>query len=262
MTDWGTHLQTMRDSAPLVQNITNYVAMNVMANALLAAGASPAMVHDARESGEFAAIAQALTVNIGTLSPHWLDGMEAAAKVAHDNGTPWVLDPVAVGATALRRDAGARLLALRPAVIRGNASEVLALAGAQAAGKGADAADSVAAAEGAARDLARATGAVVAVTGAQDYVTDGQDAWRIDNGHPLMPRITVMGCSLTGIVGAFLVGQPALPATVAALAYYGLAGERAGAQATGPGSFQPAFLDALYALTPDEVTQGAKVRPA
>lgn len=261
MTDWGNHLETMRANAPLVQNITNYVAMNVMANVLLAAGASPAMVHDEGEAGEFAAIAQALTVNIGTLSPHWLRGMEAAARVAHEAGTPWVLDPVAVGATAMRRDAGARLLALRPTVIRGNASEVLALAGADAAGKGADAADSVATAEEAARDLARRTGGVVAVTGAQDFVTDGERAWRVDNGHPLMPKITVMGCSLTGVVGAFLVGQDALRATVAALAFYGLAGERAGARADGPGSFQPAFLDALYSLTPDEVSAGAKVMP-
>lgn len=262
MTDWGTYLENMRRQAPLVQNITNYVAMNVMANVMLAAGASPAMVHDEAESGEFAAIAQALTVNIGTLSPHWLRGMEAAARATHEAGKPWVLDPVAVGATALRRSAGARLLALKPTVIRGNASEVLALAGADAAGKGADAADSVAAAEDAACALARQTGGVVAVTGAQDFVTDGDTAWRIDNGHPLMPRITVMGCSLTGVVGAFLVGQDALPAAVAALAYYGLAGERAGAAAQGPGSFQPAFLDALYTLGPDDVTRGAKVTQA
>ncbi|MCM2563692.1 hydroxyethylthiazole kinase [Lutimaribacter sp. EGI FJ00015] len=262
MKECGAYLETMRANAPLVQNITNYVAMNVMANVLLAAGASPAMVHDAGEAGEFARIAQALTVNIGTLSPHWLRGMEAAAQVAHDTGTPWALDPVAVGATAMRRDAGARLLALKPTVIRGNASEILALAGAEAAGKGADAADSVTAAEGAARDLARATGAVVAVTGAQDYATDGEAGYRVDNGHALMPRITVMGCSLTGVVGAFLVGQSPLSATVAALAYYGLAGERAGAQAAGPGSFQPAFLDALYALTPQEVTAGARVTRA
>lgn len=262
MTDWGTHLRTMRTNAPLVQNITNFVAMNVMANVMLAAGASPAMVHDAGEAGEFAGIAQALTVNIGTLSPDWLRGMEAAAQVAHDRGSPWVLDPVAVGATAMRRDAGARLLALKPTVIRGNASEILALAGTAAAGKGADAADSVDAAEGAARDLARLTGGVVAVTGAQDFVTDGARAFRVGNGHPMMPRITVMGCSLTGIVAAFAVGQDTLRATVGALAYYGLAGERAGAQAQGPGSFQVAFLDALHALTPEDVSAGAQVMQA
>lgn len=262
MTDWGTHLETMRANAPLVQNITNFVAMNVMANVMLAAGASPAMVHDEGEAGEFAGIAQAVTVNIGTLSPDWLRGMEAAAQAAHDRGSPWVLDPVAVGATAMRRDAGARLVALKPTVIRGNASEILALAGTAAAGKGADAADSVDAAEGAARDLARMTGGVVAVTGAQDFVTDGTHAFRVGNGHPMMPRITVMGCSLTGIVAAFAVGQDTLRATVGALAYYGLAGERAGMQAQGPGSFQVAFLDALHALTPEEVSAGAQVTQA
>ena len=262
MTDWGTYLETMRRTAPLVQNITNYVAMNVMANVMLAAGASPAMVHDAQEAGEFAGIAQALTINIGTLSPHWINGMIAAARVAHDRDIPWVLDPVAVGATALRRGACADLVALCPTVIRGNASEILALSGVDAAGKGADSADSVDAAEDAARALARQTGGIVAVTGARDFVTDGNTAFRIENGHPLMPRITVMGCSLTGIVGAFLVGQDPLLSTVAALTYYGLAGERAGEDAAGPGSFQPAFLDALYGLTRAEVKRGARVTVA
>ncbi|MVX47014.1 hydroxyethylthiazole kinase, partial [Rhodobacter sphaeroides] len=146
----GTYLDTMRREAPLVQCITNFVAMNVVANVLLAAGASPAMVHDAEESGEFAAIAQALTINMGTPSPRWVEGMEAAARGAAAAGRPWVLDPVAVGATAFRRGLGARLLALKPTVIRGNASEILALAGAETRGKGADSADPVAAAAAAA----------------------------------------------------------------------------------------------------------------
>lgn len=258
----GHHLGAMRAAAPLVQNITNYVAMNVMANVMLAAGASPAMVHAREEAAEFAAIAQALTVNIGTLDPEWLSAMEEAAAVMSGAGKPWVLDPVAVGATALRRDAGARLLALEPTVIRGNASEILALAGADAAGRGADAADAVAVAEEAARDLARRTGGVVAVTGPVDYVTDGTAAYRIANGAPIMPQVTALGCSLTGIVAAFAVDQAPLPATVAALAFYGLAGEIAAAHSAGPGSFQPAFLDALAAMTPDDLDRGARVAPA
>ncbi|WP_281967232.1 hydroxyethylthiazole kinase [Roseovarius nanhaiticus] len=258
----GAYLDHMRARAPLVQNITNYVAMNVMANIMLAAGCSPAMAHDEGEAAEFAGLADALSVNIGTLDPAWLRSMEAAAGVMSAAGKPWVLDPVAVGATALRRDAGARLLALKPSIIRGNASEIIALAGAEAAGKGADSADAVSDAEGAARALARQIGGVVAVTGAVDFVTDGDTAWRVHGGHALMPRITVMGCSLTGIVAAFAVGQAALPATVAALAYYAVAGEIAGEKAAGPASFQVAFIDALHALTPEDVTARARIEAA
>lgn len=262
MTDLGSHLAQMRATAPLVQNITNFVSMNVMANALLAAGASPAMVHAREEAADFAGIAQALNVNIGTLSPDWVHGMTAAAAVMQGAGKPWVLDPVAAGATAHRADACARLIALSPTIIRGNASEIMALAGAGGAGKGADAADSVASAEAAATLLAKRTGAVVAVTGPVDFVTNGTEAWRVMNGHPMMPKVTALGCSLSAITAAFAVGQAALPATVAALAYYGLAGERAGARADGPGSFAVQFIDALAAVTPDDLTAHGRVARA
>ncbi len=252
-------LETMRQNAPLVHNITNFVAMNFMANALLAAGASPAMVHARAEAAEFAGLAQALSVNIGTPDPEWGLAMEDAAQVMAAAGKPWVLDPVAVGATAFRRELAARLVALRPTVIRGNASEILALAGTAASGRGVDAADSVAAAEAAARELARTSGAVVAVTGAIDFVTDGTREARIFNGHPLMPRITAMGCALTGMVAAFCVGQEPFEATVAALAYFSVAGDIAGEMAAGPGSFQVLFLDALHHLTPAELAGRANV---
>lgn len=259
MNDAGKYLAHMRARAPLVQNITNYVAMNVMANIMLAAGASPAMAHAQQEAAEFAGLADALSVNIGTLDPEWVVSMEDAARVTNVSGKPWALDPVAVGATALRRDAGARLLALKPTIVRGNASEIIALAGFEAAGKGADTADTVSDAEDAARTLARQTGGVVAVTGEVDFVTDGQAAYRVTGGHALMPKVTVLGCSLTGIVAAFAVDQPALPATVAALAYYAIAGEVAGEIATGPASFQVAFIDALYNLGPEDLTDRAQI---
>ncbi|MBI1173419.1 hydroxyethylthiazole kinase [bacterium] len=257
--DCGEALAQMRAKAPLVQNVTNYVAMNVMANVMLAIGASPAMVHAEEEAAEFAGFTQALTINIGTLSAPWVRAMKAAAAVAAARGTPWVLDPVAAGATGFRRETAAALVAERPTVIRGNASEILALSGAAAAGKGVDAADGVEAAEAGALALSRATGAVVAVTGRVDFVTDGTRSCRIANGHPLMPQVTALGCALTGVVGAFLVDQPAFEATVAALAFYGLAGEVAARGARGPGSFAVAFVDALAALTPAEVSAGAKV---
>lgn len=262
MTDFGTRLDHMRATAPLVHNITNFVAMNFMANVLLAAGASPAMVHAREEVAEFAGLAHALTVNIGTLDPAWAEAMNLAAQVMQSSGRPWVLDPVGVGATRFRQDVCGELMDRAPTVIRGNASEILALAGIAATGRGADAADSVAAAEDAARDLAQRTGAVVAVSGPEDFVTDGAQAYRVGNGHPLMPRVTVLGCSLNGVIAAFAVGAPTLPATVAAMAYYGQAGEQAAARAQGPGSFQPAFLDALYTITGAELDAGAKVRAA
>ncbi|MBS3978826.1 MAG: hydroxyethylthiazole kinase [Rhodobacteraceae bacterium] len=262
MEDAGAYLATMRATAPLVHCITNFVAMNVSANVLLAAGASPAMVHACEEVAEFAGLSQALSVNIGTLDAAWAEAMEMAAQTMAAAGRPWVLDPVGVGATRFRRDVCARLLVLRPTIIRGNASEILALAGMGGAGRGADSADPVAAAEASARDLATRSGAVIAVSGQVDYVTDGSQAFRIVNGNAMMPRVTALGCSLNGVIAAFAAGQPALPATLAALAYYGLAGERAAKGTTGPGSFQVAFLDALYTLSPQDVTAGAKVSHA
>jgi hydroxyethylthiazole kinase len=258
----GHYLGVMRDTGPLVHNITNFVAMNVMANVQLAVGASPAMVHAREEVAEFAALAQALTVNIGTADAEWAAAMEAAAAVMVEAGQPWVFDPVGVGATRFRQGISERLLALRPTVVRGNASEILALAGLGGAARGVDAGDSVADAEEAARALAKRTGGVVVVSGPVDYATDGTRAFRVANGHPMMARITVMGCSLNGVIAAFCVDQAPLEATTAALASYGLAGETAGRAATGPGSFQPAFLDALHAQTPEALDAGARIEAA
>lgn len=260
--DTGAALARMRETAPLVHNITNYVAMNVMANVLLAVGASPAMVHAEEEAAEFAGIASALTINIGTLSPVWVRAMLAAAEAATAAKTPWVLDPVAGFATAYRRDTCAALLDKRPTVIRGNASEILGLAGSAAGGKGVDAGDGVDAAESAARALADSSGAVVAVTGEVDFVTDGPRAVRVGGGDAMMPRVTALGCSLTGVVGAFCAGQDAFEGTVSALASYALAGQNAAIAARGPGSFQVAFLDALHSMTPEALSSGAQVAKA
>jgi hydroxyethylthiazole kinase len=246
----GALLTQMRETAPLVQCITNYVAMHIAANVLLAAGASPAMVHDEEEAGEFAGLAAALTVNIGTISPDWLAGMTAAAGTMSRLGKPWVLDPVAHFATDLRRRSVAELLALRPSIIRGNASEIIALAGGHGSGRGVDSGDAVRDAEEGARRLAAERGAVVAVTGPVDFVTDGDRAVRIYGGSALMPKVTALGCSLTALVGAFAAIAPGDPfdATVAALAVFAVAGEAAEPLAGGPGSFAMQFLDALAAL--------------
>ncbi|OCX66100.1 hydroxyethylthiazole kinase [Thioclava sp. SK-1] len=254
-------LTRMRARAPLVQNITNFVAMNVQANVMLAAGASPAMAHALEEGAEFAGFAGALTVNIGTFDDSWSQAMLSAVRGANAAGTPWVLDPVACGATQARRDLSARLLALAPAVIRGNASEILALSGTATRGKGADSADEVDAAMAGATTLARRSGAVVAVTGPTDFITDGTAGYWVDNGSAMMPRVTALGCSLTGIIGAFIAQETdRLRATTAALTYYACAGEQAAQNAAGPGSFAVAFIDALYTMTAAQMDQAARVR--
>jgi hydroxyethylthiazole kinase len=253
-------LQRVRTRAPLVQNITNFVAMDAAANAVLAIGASPAMVHAAEEAAEFAAIADALTINIGTLSPAWVASMQVAADAASGAGKPWVFDPVGVGATTFRRQTAADLLRRKPTIVRGNASEIIALAGlAQAHQKGVDSTQSTAEAESSAMALAQAVGGTVVVTGAVDVVTDGKRVVRVANGHPMMTRVTALGCSLTAVTGAFAaVEADRLRAAAAATAIFGLAGELAAARAAGPGSLRVALMDTLYGL--DEGTVRSEVR--
>ncbi len=256
----GTLLAALRANPPLVQCITNYVAMNIAANVLLAAGASPAMVSDAEESGEFAGIAGALTVNIGTLSDPFVDGMRAAIAGAQAAERPWVLDPVACQATGYRRRVTTELIGLHPTIIRGNASEILALAGEASRGQGVDGRDAVEVAEDGACRLAKQSGSVVAVTGAEDFVTDGARAVRIAGGSPWMPMNTALGCSLTCLCGAYAaVADDAFEAVVGALAHFAVAGTRAHKGAEGPGSFAPRFLDALHAVTPDILDGEAEI---
>ena len=239
----------VRRRSPLVQYLTNYVSMDVAANVLNAVGASPAMVHDPHESGEFARIASAVGVNIGTPSPSWVEGMGEAARAAHEVGTPWVLDPVAVGATAYRREIVAQLLQHRPTVVRGNASEILAIATSQAGGRGVDSSASSSDAIEAARGLARDLETVVVVTGVEDVVTDGARTAVVHGGHPWMPMVTALGCSATALVAACCaVEDDALEAAVAAMVMLAVAGERAGARSAGPGTFRVALLDELAGL--------------
>jgi hydroxyethylthiazole kinase len=259
-------LGELRDARPLVQTITNFVSMDAAANALLAIGAAPAMVHAPEESGEFVAHAGALVVNIGTLSKLWVEGGEAAATAAHMHGKPWVLDPVGVGATRFRNEAVARLLRHRPSVIRGNASEIMAVA--QVAGlsgpagtpRGVDSANTTDEALAVAQRLARHCFCVVAATGAVDLVTDGKQVVRLANGSPLMTRVTALGCALSAVVAAFAaVAEDPFEGTVAALATYGVVGDMAAEVASRPGSYRVAFIDALDAVTPADIEQRLKV---
>ena len=248
-------LTALRDRNPLVHCITNYVAMNIAANVVLAAGASPAMVHAPEEIAEFTPICGALTINIGTLSTPWQASMTAAATAAVTNNIPWVLDPVAHFITGFRKSAAQQLLAQRPSIVRGNASEILALAGEAGAGKGVDSGDSVEAAQGVAKALAVQFGTVIAITGPVDYLTDGHQEAHVSGGSPLMPQVTALGCSQTALMGAYVATGPAFDAALAALAHFKVAGTAAGKLAQGPGSFQMHFLDALARAQPADLAQ-------
>ena len=256
-------LEAIRARVPLVHNITNAVVTNSTANALLALGASPAMVESTDEVEEFAAIADALVINLGTMSSPQAAAMRLAVAAANAAGKPWVMDPVAAGAITYRTLLARALVERRPAAIRGNASEILALAGAGGAGRGVDATAGSAAALDAARDLARRTQAAIAVTGAVDYITDGARVVEVHNGHEMMTRVTGLGCTATAITGACLAVEPdALAAAAHALALIGVAGEIAAERARGPGSLQLELLDALYRLDRAELEARARLRQA
>lgn len=248
-------LEAVREQAPLVHSITNLVVMNFNANALLALGASPVMAHAEEEVREMVGIAQALVLNIGTLEPDWIRAMKLALTAARERGIPVVLDPVGAGATPYRNAALAELLqAGSPTIVRGNASEIMSLAGLAVRTRGVDSAASSLEAVDAARSLARELGAVVCVSGAEDHVVDASGRWAtLSNGHPWMTRVTGVGCSASALVGAFAAVQPdAWRATLAAMAYLGVVGETAVERVqdvgAGVGSLQIELLDGLQLL--------------
>ena len=254
----STLLLELRASVPLVQCLTNAVVTNFTANALLALGAAPAMTDIPGEAGLFAELASGVLINLGTPSSEQRTAMKEAAAAAGAAGTPWVLDPVAVGALPVRTALAAELLELGPTAIRGNASEILALAGLGSGGRGVDATDDPEQALPAAQKLAAEYGAVVAVSGPTDVITDGSAVIRLSNGSPLLTRITGGGCALGAVTAGFLAvagknDGGRLAAVAAATAVYTVAAELAAAGAAGPGSFGPAFLDALSLVGPADL---------
>lgn len=265
-------LAALRAQSPLVQAITNQVVSNFTANALLALGASPAMVDVPQEAGPFAAMASCLLVNLGTPAHEQRAAAVEAAQAARHHGKPWVLDPVAVGALPVRTQLAAQLFAMGPSIVRGNASEILALhalvAGERsvpAGGRGVDATASVDDARAAALALARRAGVVVAVSGPVDCITDGHWCVQVHTGTPLLTRVTGGGCALGAVMAAFAASAPdgsSLSAAAAATACYTLAAEHAAARAAGPGSFAVALLDALAALSPAQVQRDARLTMA
>jgi hydroxyethylthiazole kinase len=269
------NLSAVRRMVPLVHNITNFVAMNTTANALLSLGASPVMAHAPEEVAEMAGLADALVLNLGTPSRERLASMTLAGRTAKGRGKTVVFDPVGVGATRFRTDAARRLMQTAGVgIVRGNASEIFALAEAACPGssrgrdaalepaagtRGVDANLSPEAAFAGAERLA-AAGVVAAVTGPTDIVVDGRGCIRVANGNPMMRLVTGAGCTASALIAAFAAVDPD-PATAAAtgLAVFGLAGEIAGRDAGGPGSFMVRLLDALHAMTPAQVRSGARI---
>jgi hydroxyethylthiazole kinase len=255
------NLGKVRKTKPLVHNITNFVVMNYTANALLACGASPVMAHAIEEVEEMVSLAGALVLNIGTLTPQWVEAMLRAGNKANSLNVPVVLDPVGSGATRLRTDSAKRLAReLSIQVIRGNASEVLSLAERDSRTRGVDSTRSVEEAAEAAIALARELTTTLAITGKVDLITDGKRTLRVHNGHEMMGMVTGTGCSATVMIGAFLAVDPdPVEATTTALAYFGLAGEKAAARADTPGTYQIALLDALFSIDGKELREGAKI---
>ncbi len=236
--------------------------MNETANATLALGALPVMAHAREEVEEMVGLAGALVINIGTLSPAWVEAMLAAGRAANAKGIPVVVDPVGAGATRYRTDTAKRLLdVVDVTVLRGNAGEVATLVGQEAEVRGVESIDAGGDPAGLAREAARTLGVVASVTGSVDHVSDGESVLSVANGHELLATVTGTGCMSTAITGCFLAANPnALEAAAEALAAFGVAGEDAAVDAKGPGSFHTALYDALYNLDP--VTLDARARIA
>ena len=257
----GQTLRELRERKPLVHQITNYVVMNETANATLALGALPVMAHAREEVEEMVALAGALVLNIGTLSPHWVDAMLLAGKAANERGIPVVLDPVGAGATRYRTETALRLLdEVKVAVLRGNQGEVATLVGVEAEVRGVESIGAGSEPADLARTAARNLELVAAVTGPVDHVSDGDRVLAVANGHELLAAVTGTGCMSSAITGCFLAvaGDWPLDAAAAALAAFGVAGEDASREAKGPGSFHVGLYDALAGLEP--VTLDARAR--
>lgn len=252
---------SVRNYAPLVHSITNYVVMNNTANALLAVGASPVMAHAHEEVEEMVNIAGALIINIGTLDEYWVESMNLAIAKAEQLKKPWILDPVGAGATSYRNQVLQQLINdSQPSVIRGNASEILALDNMNEHTKGVDSTHASREAVNAALNVCKTTGAVVCVSGEKDLIIHHNKIISLSNGSPLMAKVTGLGCTATALIGAFCaVCSDYFLATTAAMSLIGVAGEIAAETANGPGTLQLNILDVLYRITEQELLQRLKM---
>lgn len=252
---------TVRQTNPLTPSITNTVTINFVANAQLAVGGSAAMVYLPDEGEGLARICNAMYINVGTLFPIYAETLPRTAKILHEEQKPWVLDPVAIGLGKMRTDLLTQFKEYKPSIIRGNASEIIALAGlwnvsggsAVSDVRGVDSTDTVQAAKDAAMALASWTGGAVAVSGEEDLITDGKQVVLSRGGSPMMPCITGTGCSLGGVMAVYAAAADPFVAAVTGAAVYNLAGSRAEQYVKGTGSFQTAFIDELYTARPEDI---------
>lgn len=256
------NLKRLRAKKPLIHNITNFVVMNYNANVLLAIGASPVMAHAMEEVEEMVSLSNALVLNIGTLERDWIGSMIKAGKRANKLDIPVILDPVGSGATSYRTGSARRLInEISIKVLRGNASEILSVAGKESDTKGVETRQGVDDAYNTALSLSRKLGATIVITGKVDLITDGNRILRVHNGHELMGFVTGTGCAATAVIGAFLaVDNDPVSASATALAYFGLAGELGAKKASSPGSFMTASIDALYEIDGPALARGAKIQ--
>ena len=267
----GKMLENVRAKRPLVHNITNYVTVNDCANILLACGGSPIMADDVNEVEEITAVCGGLNINIGTLNSHTIEAMLVAGKKANELGHPVLLDPVGAGASKLRTETALRIIReTKLAVVRGNISEIKTLAAGSGTTKGVDAdtadavtEDTLDSAVAFAKKTAKLLGTVIAITGAIDIVTDGEKAYCIRNGHPMMSTITGTGCQLSAMTAAYITANPEQPleAAAAAVCAMGLAGEiafRRLSEQDGNSTYRNYIIDAIFRMTPEQLENGAK----
>ena len=261
MDDIEKTLNNIRIKSPLVHNITNYVVMNSTANALLAIGASPVMAHATQETEDIVTISSSLVINMGTLSEKWIDSMLLAVKKAKEINTPFVFDPVGVGASKYRTQTALKIIeTATPNVIRGNASEIMVLAQQAISSKGVDSTMQSEDAVSGAIELSKKLNNTVVVSGKVDYIITGDKISTISNGSDFMPKVTGMGCSATSIIGACIAVESDIHvACTSAMAIMGIAGDMAAELSKGPGSFQVNFLDSLYLLTGDIIKNKIKL---
>jgi len=240
-------LTRIRETKPLVLNITNYVTMDFMANSLLALGAAPIMSEEEHELMELVAIASSVNINIGTLDTGFLQKARMAIKQAKNQAKPIILDPVGAGATKIRTQAALEFLP-HAAIVRGNASEIMAMYSASNKPLGVEALHTPEQALDAGKYLNTAYRLVVAISGATDIVICQKYTKSLSFGSALMPYVTGMGCTLTAVIAAFhAVEKDPFEAAMLATAYFGLCGEQAVQTTAAPGSFRAAFIDSLYA---------------
>lgn len=250
---WSNIVQ-VRNASPLVHSITNYVVMNTTANAVLAIGASPIMAHAKSEVEEMVNISNSLVINIGTIDEYWEEAMLLAAKKANELHKPWILDPVGAGASSFRDSALSKILSFNPTVIRGNASEIIALSKtSNTITKGVDSTAQSNEAIEAAKILAQNHKSIICISGETDIIINETQEIHLKNGDPMMTKVTGLGCTATALIGSFIgVIENKTDAVVSAMSLLGIAGEIAAEQSAGPGSLQLNIIDKLYNITEDE----------